>query len=76
MGMTQVNTNQRNALASLRDEVERFVDAFLLDQAGVDTNVLESDATHERCRSGDPSADAQCAAAEAVGGEDRRAVAG
>jgi hypothetical protein len=44
MGMTQVSTNHCSFPASSRDEVERFVDAFLLDQEGVDTNVLESDA--------------------------------
>jgi hypothetical protein len=44
MGMTQVSTNHCNFPASQRDEVERFVDAFLLDQQGVDTEVLESDA--------------------------------
>jgi hypothetical protein len=44
MGMAQVSTHHCSFPASLRDEVERFVEAFLLDQDGVDTNVLESDA--------------------------------
>jgi hypothetical protein len=44
MGMTQVSTNHCQFPASLRDEVEAFVDRFLLDQEGVDSRVLESDA--------------------------------
>jgi hypothetical protein len=44
MGMTQVSTNHCQFPASLRDEVEAFVDRFLLDREGVDTDVLQSDA--------------------------------
>jgi hypothetical protein len=44
MGMTEVSTNHCNFPASQRDEVEAFVDRFLLDQDDVVTNVLESDA--------------------------------
>jgi hypothetical protein len=44
MGMTQTSTNHCQFPASQRDEVEAFVDRFLLDRADVDTNVLESDA--------------------------------
>jgi hypothetical protein len=44
MGMTQVSTNHCQFPASQRDEVEAFVDRFLLDREGVDTDVLESDA--------------------------------
>jgi len=44
MGMTQFATNHCQFPASLRDEVEAFVDRFLLDREGVATDVLESDA--------------------------------
>jgi hypothetical protein len=40
-GMTQVSTNHCNLPASQRDEMETFVDRFLLDQEEVVTNVLE-----------------------------------
>jgi len=44
MGMTQVSTNHCQFPASQRDEVEAFVDRFLLDRDDVETTVLESDA--------------------------------